>query len=1857
MDNKPISKLEQSMLDAIAIISTGSVKKSNMPVTIECTITEIEDAGQQLYKVNYKDNIFTASSSSGSYAVGDIVYVHIPEGDFSKTKIIIGAVESAENKVEEEIIDDYLEISDNLFKDETFSSEYNLQSYETTQISTTLSDNFKLLLSKQIESGKNNFVLSADIKTALPAEQQVNGNYGIILEIPVLCDPGTGKSYEDDHEAQEKIVYINIDRHTIEGNPYRLLDWSSQLIKQSLLKDYQLDFKKDFKLKIFVEDFPYSKSEKGEGDKDDIFIKNISFKTIEELTDEEKNGYYLTIVSDTGNFFLSNSASEKKLTPVLKIKGKTSKVDERYNCYQFEYDPSITPSSPYYSVIGGPRWKCLNEKTNVQVQSNGVETFDYIINVYSYIVKQEKVISNKKYKCILVNPIKQVTISSNPIVITNNLNTISCELKSATETNIFPSGVGSVELIAKVTWNEITSTDRFEVAQTRISADGQTELSTDAFEVIEIRQQDDYYEEKIKFPVSIVENSNEISCIFYRTQIINDKIAQERQQLGMAEIKIFTEEQLDWSATILNGDVLYKYDGDGNSPFVANYAYPYTIKSILPLKYKVYKPGGVELTDNEYNYCKTEWLVPINSLLIVEGETVGEYKRVNSPELTYKISDVYNPKKTDNYIILNVKFQDQELSQVANIKMVKEGESGTNGSKYTGVITYNGKSYEDLDNKNLCKLQLAYVNGLGWYKNKGGIAGNYLEPINDTLDFGIKVYCDGTNITDYSDRYSVAQSLFDAISLKNPAKENTLALKVVQGEPGKFSTNGVLTKDSISCTVIQAEITVNNTVDGKEVSTLFDGKGKEKIYCYYPVEVAYIGDKKSFKEGEVKIPYIADGFSKVLYASDSTNPQFDNANDFKVENILDISEDKKSYAEGYDFNQSGSENICIRSKNENTAKIAPVTIFNSGDSLNYVKVELTPNADRKKYVIGEKNRLEDEIKKLNAVFQKLNCYLHENEEYATFDEFYEKIEKKEEGNDQVQEILKLLKGDKVKLFLQKRMEVLTALEPLIDYVLSVKERIKTDDYKTTLQTLIHERELLQQISDKTAEEVSNYIIVGIPELNIKLDNSIIAEQTTKGKTLKNNTVKAFELYQKNFNSKLSSLKTSISKKTTDPKNFVNATKKISDFLQSISKIEVKDKEDKKVDFSALMEYGYFQDIVNYQKLYTSLTTRLAHPEDILSTEEKSDPEIYIEKIKTYYVDVYPLIANYNDIVILVEMLEKIFIISGKDYEKTLEYYKAILRKILKQKQEEIENKNNELDDYNNVLLWFDFAEIDITRPIIMLFNRYEMSNIVGQDGSKLCIDDRDEENPQYLLAPQVGAGIKNEAGRFTGLVMGLRNVEGSSTRDTQVGLFGQHDGQQTYFLNAEDGSAIMGKAGGGQIIIDPNTDNGLIYSSTFYKEFDNTGKPKNYSKSNESGKGMIIDLTTPEIRFGNGNFSVNADGHLIAAGGGRIGGQIIGDTELHSDVDKGAGRITIDSGNICENAYIQELNMGPKEPNDVKLGYSGKGETVKERFNKVEYKNKLQDTVEVSSDGKTITIKNGDEKKTLTGEDSISDPTTYISNHNIIGKIIYNDNGSTGKIYSHDHTDLDSTKLGFYLSSDGLSIGSKLKINDDGEIYAKYIEASGGKIGGQTINGNTLEGEALGGQIILDAGGAIKAENGESSQSIDRNGTATFNRIYCQDLFEFGKKEDGNYQSSDGSGTVSSFSFGGGTKGWGSISNSGFGFTGGGTTFGSTGAGGLTMNEDTTYVKKGTTSTGIGNQVGDIVAGKITAYFIDSTIITTNSLTIRPGHTLTVGKQGHGEDPSHLQIFGDIQLNGRGLQLKSLSELPSSALVLCTTTV
>jgi len=161
-------------------------------------------------------------------------------------------------------------------------------------------------------------------------------------------------------------------------------------------------------------------------------------------------------------------------------------------------------------------------------------------------------------------------------------------------------------------------------------------------------------------------------------------------------------------------------------------------------------------------------------------------------------------------------------------------------------------------------------------------------------------------------------------------------------------------------------------------------------------------------------------------------------------------------------------------------------------------------------------------------------------------------------------------------------------------------------------------------------------------------------------------------------------------------------------------------------------------------------------------------------------------------------------------------------------------------------------------------------------------------------------------------------------------------------LSSTNGSGIFGKAGKGQIIVDPTQNKALLYSGNFWKNYDaSKGLPTAYDTSNYNGAGLLVDLTTPQIVFGNGNFKVDEHGWLTAKGGGSIAGWTIGTTTLSS-----------------------------------KNG-----------------------TITLNSDNSAITFKN-----------------------------------SSGKMYSGSHNGLKSTAAGFYISDDGLSIGSKFKVTSDGTL-------------------------------------------------------------------------------------------------------------------------------------------------------------------------------------------------------------------------------
>ena len=65
------------------------------------------------------------------------------------------------------------------------------------------------------------------------------------------------------------------------------------------------------------------------------------------------------------------------------------------------------------------------------------------------------------------------------------------------------------------------------------------------------------------------------------------------------------------------------------------------------------------------------------------------------------------------------------------------------------------------------------------------------------------------------------------------------------------------------------------------------------------------------------------------------------------------------------------------------------------------------------------------------------------------------------------------------------------------------------------------------------------------------------------------------------------------------------------------------------------------------------------------------------------------------------------------------------------------------------------------------------------------------------MAPQIGAGEKDENNRFTGILMGkTENKTGGASDDEQTGLFGYAHGIQSIFLDAKTGNSFFGLPNG-----------------------------------------------------------------------------------------------------------------------------------------------------------------------------------------------------------------------------------------------------------------------------------------------------------------------------------------------------------------------------------------------------------------------------------------------------------------------------
>lgn len=967
MDTKEVNSLSSALLESLNTISKANTSTGTL--TIEARIKEVVDEGIGIYKVQYLENTFEATSASTdiNYNVDEMVYVLVPNGDFGKNKIIIASVNSNKSTFASTQGDNiYIPLGDNLLND---INELNLYSYRNTPLTSIDIDliNYKMIAAL---NDSRTFALQCKIKTNIDILQRNRGNYGLRLDIPCY------------QEGTEIIYPIVLDINNLQGDPYDYEVYSDQICYFTIPDSYELDDSKNASLYYFVSDFVLQDDTKPA----DIWIKDISLVSCLEMSKDNMNGYHVQLLASGGNTFYGNYIYETKvLSPTIYLNGKVTNTNN-FECYWFRENAAVGTSHDKYHRLGGVGWEILNAKTNTSTEAGGSESFRYVTNVYTYSVRGADFLIDTKYKCVLVkNNISyegEVTLR----IIESPLN---IEIFTNKPNNVFIENIGQATVTVRCLDKRGYSDNvTFSYVWKRFDKFGNV-INDSALEYPfvpdRISSEGGYntYEGSITFDVANIDKTNKIMCSIFN--IINTNGINEEILLGTKSITLNTEPSTSFNIIVSNGDKLYKYDADGDSPLVANYDGPATsaLTSITPISIRLYKLDGTEFTDAEYAVITVEWLFPQNSMITIDKQlrtdsttnpgywTIkGSYNSLKS--FSYSIVDVFDKNKVDNTVIIRSYFKNDKADNVANIRFLKDGESGTNGTKYSAIITYNNVAYGEKDVNGLeQKLQLFYVYEEDtWYSYNPAVG--RLIPIIPSTDIiatlNTVLYSDGVRVSDNDTDWGLFDSSYGYGNIVIPIEVDS------NGNITLLPGQSWIDETFVFTAIVEARVKAKRTSLDEDSFSNSD----EYVYAYYPIETIYV-EKMDYLRSIM--PSLKGGFSTVEYASDGTNPQYDSSNPFEMSNSINNIDIRTLYE--YEWN--ASQNLAVKPADDTiTCKVTPTSKFDNGVSRNYLRVGTVPKAGTQEYYNRYVGLLEDS---LEDSMNRLSYYENLQNAMSVFDKF------------------------------------------------------------------------------------------------------------------------------------------------------------------------------------------------------------------------------------------------------------------------------------------------------------------------------------------------------------------------------------------------------------------------------------------------------------------------------------------------------------------------------------------------------------------------------------------------------------------------------------------------------------------------------------------------------------------------------------------------------------------------------------------------------------------------------------------------------------------------------------------------------
>lgn len=392
----------KTFLEATQIIVDGALSGLEYDKTVICSIINNEKAYRGEYTVSDGSSTFLAYSENTEYSKGTSVYVSIPNGDYSKQKLITGKYLTVES--------DYYTYTSPWKRFVDITGDLIQSNDSASLLANNISDDYnENLRCKEVEIWNRDFTdgsnytcigLKADFRTWLSSFGTEFGTYGLRLYI-TITDQLTSQS-----KKIVKVVSATLNNYDMYGNPFSFETFYEQ---QKVFDISGLGNITNIKLVLFQnQDFedalgnkiPYL-DDNGKKLNDNIFVQNVYLAFGYDISEFDSDKVVLYTL-ETEKYDATSTKEENRKT--LHVRWIHIEDDGSINCYDEPADINSSIAVHWYKYklgqgisddIAGAFW----------IEQKGwLNTFEQTID--PAVDEQEE-----KYKIVIETPVAEFVAS------------------------------------------------------------------------------------------------------------------------------------------------------------------------------------------------------------------------------------------------------------------------------------------------------------------------------------------------------------------------------------------------------------------------------------------------------------------------------------------------------------------------------------------------------------------------------------------------------------------------------------------------------------------------------------------------------------------------------------------------------------------------------------------------------------------------------------------------------------------------------------------------------------------------------------------------------------------------------------------------------------------------------------------------------------------------------------------------------------------------------------------------------------------------------------------------------------------------------------------------------------------------------------------------------------------------------------------------------------------------------------------------------------------------------------------------------------------------------------------------------